>query len=121
MEDNPFMNSLLQQKGFPRMHDTALTPVQTNACTQQPSPSSPSLAQQIVAFLEWALWQSQQECAAVVPAGKRPRGAPPKLPMQQLWLAVLVGTIRHATHLSTIWRNLCLEGDDGDGCCVQAF
>ncbi len=103
------MNSLLQQKGFPRMHDTALTAVQTNACTQQPSPSSPSLAQQIVAFLEWALWQSQQERADVVPAGKRPRGAPPKLPMQQLWLAVLVGTIRHAKHLSTIWRNLCLE------------
>lgn len=102
------MNALLQQKGFPRMYDTALTPVQTNVCTQQPSPSSPSLAQQIVAFLEWALWQSQHERADVVPAGKRPRGAPPKLPMQQWWLAVLVGTIRHAKHLSTIWRNLCL-------------
>src|SRR5258708_1079465 len=59
MEDNPFMNSLLQQKGFPRMHDTALTPVQTNACTQQPSPSSPSLPQQIVAFVQWARWAVQ--------------------------------------------------------------
>jgi hypothetical protein len=29
--------------------------------------------------------------------------------MQQLWLAVLVGTIRHAKHLSSIWRSLCLE------------
>src|SRR5258708_32496005 len=105
MEDNPFMNSLLQQKGFPRMHDTALTPVQTNACTQQPSPSSPSLAQQIVAFLEWALWQSQQECAAVVPAGKRPRGAPPKLPRQQLCLPWLVGTIWNPEHLLTTARN----------------
>src|SRR5260370_23757172 len=109
MEDNPFMNSLLQQKGFPRMHDTALTPVQTNACTQQPSPSSPSLAQQIVAFLEWALWQSQQEYAAVVPAGKRPRGAPPKLPLHQFSLAVLVGTIAHPKHLGTYCGNLCLR------------
>src|SRR5713226_3768753 len=109
MEDNPFMNFVLDQKGFPRMHDTALTPVQTNACTPQPSACSPSLAQQIVAFLEWALVQSQQERADVAPAGKRPRGAPPKLPMQQLWLAFLVGTIRHAKHLSSIWRTLCLE------------
>ena len=103
------MNYWYDQKGFPGMHDTALTPVQTNACTPQSSPSSPSLAQQIVAFLEWALWQSQQERADVVPVGKRPRGAPAKLPMQQLWLAVLVGTIRHAKHLSSIWRTLCLE------------
>src|SRR5260221_13319466 len=42
-------------------------------------------------------------------AGKRPRGAPAKLPMQQLWLGVLAGTIRQAKHMSRIWRNLCLE------------
>ena len=91
------------------MHHTALTAEQTTASTQHLAPSSPSLAQQIVAFLEWALLQSPQERTDVVCPGKRARGAPPKLPMQQLWLAVLVGTIRHTKHLSSIWRNLCLE------------
>lgn len=103
------MNDWLDQKGFPRMDDTALTLVQTSACTQQESASSPSLAQQIVAFLQWAMWQWQQERREVVPVGKRKRGAPAKLPLEQLWLALLVGTIRHAKHLSSIWRSLCLE------------
>lgn len=91
------------------MHDTALTAVQTTSCPEQTSPSSPSVAQHIVAFLQWALVQAQQERADVALPTKRPRGAPAKLPLQQLWLALLVGTMRHSKHLSTIWRNLCLE------------
>src|SRR5437773_2691960 len=33
MEDNPFMKHVYSQKGFPGMHATALTQVQTDACT----------------------------------------------------------------------------------------
>src|SRR5258708_28271481 len=109
MEDNPFMKHLYSQKGFPGMHDTALTQVQTNTCTPHLTASSPSLAQHIVTFLELVLVQAPHECTEMATAGKRPRGAPAKLPMQQLWLGVLAGTIRQAKHMSSIWRNLCLE------------
>src|SRR5256885_10437505 len=103
------MNYWLHQKGLPGMDNTELTAGQTTASTQHLAPSSPSLAQQIVTFLEWALLQSPQERTDVVCPGKRARGAPPKLPMQQLWLAVLVGSIRPTKLLSSILRNLCLE------------
>src|SRR5256885_14894819 len=113
MEDNPFMNYWLHQKGFPRMHHTALTAEQTTASTQHLAPSSPSLAQQIVTFLEWALLQSPQERTNVVCPGKRARGAPPKLPMQQLWLAVLVGdrksTRLNSSHLVISYAVFCLK------------
>src|SRR5260221_14006818 len=109
MEDNPFMKHLYSQKGFPGMHDTALTQVQTNTCTPHLTASSPSLAQHIVTFLDLGLVQAPHECTEMATAGKRPRGAPAKLPMQQLWLGVLAGTIRQAKHMSSIWRNLCLE------------
>jgi Transposase DDE domain len=109
MEDNPFMKHLYSQKGFPGMHDTALTQVQTNTCTPHLTASSPSLAQHIVTFLELVLVQAPHECTEMATAGKRPRGAPAKLPMQQLWLGMLAGTIRQAKHMSSIWRNLCLE------------
>ena len=96
------MTHVFHQKGFPPMHDTAVTQVQTTACTPHLSPSSPSLAQHIVAFLEGAPVQSPHEDTDLAPTGKPARGAPPKLPLQQLWLAVLVGTMRHARHLSSI-------------------
>ncbi len=91
------------------MHDTALMPVQTKACTPPLRVSSPSLAQHIISFLELVLLQSPHEHTEVATDGKRPRGAPTKVPMQQLWLALLVGTIRQAKHMSSIWRTLCLE------------
>jgi Transposase DDE domain len=91
------------------MHNTALTPVQTNGSQLHSSASSPSLAHQIVTLLEQVLVQSPHKDTALATSGKRPRGAPAKMPMQQLWLALLVGTIRQARHLSSIWRSLCLE------------
>lgn len=109
MEDNPFMKHVYSQKGFPGMHATALTQVQTDACTAHLTASSPSLAQHLVTFLELVLVQSPHERTEMATAGKRPRGAPAKLPMQQVWLAVLTGTIRQAKHRSSIWRTLCLE------------
>lgn len=70
---------------------------------------SPSLAQQIVGVLQGVLEQAQQEGRQFAVNPRRPRGRPATLPLSQLWLAVLIGTIRHAHHLSTIWRTLCLE------------
>jgi hypothetical protein len=67
------------------------------------------LAQQIVALLEELLVQSEASSSSLMTSGKRPRGRPPTLPLDQLWLALLIGVIRHAKHVSTIWRTLCLE------------
>src|SRR5258707_3792102 len=109
MEDNPFMKHLYSQKGFPGMHDTALTQVQTNTCTPHLTASSPSLAQHIVTFLELVLVQAPHECTEMATAGKRPRAAPAKLPMQQLWLGGLAGTIPPAKHISRICADLVLR------------
>src|SRR2546429_7973790 len=106
MEDNPFMKHLYSQKGFPGMHDTALTQVQTNTCTAHLTASSPSLAQHIVTFLELVLLQSPHERTEMATAGKRPRGAPAKLPMQQLWMAVLTGKNRQAKNRGWLWGAL---------------
>lgn len=91
------------------MHDTALMPVQPSTCIPPPTPPSASLAQQIVTLLEELLVQSQASSTSLMTNGKRPRGRPPTLPLEQLWLALLIGVIRQAKHLSTIWRTLCLE------------
>jgi hypothetical protein len=88
------------------MHDTALIPVQTNI--SQPTRAA-SLAQHLVTFLEVVLSQLPDDDTEVTVGETRPRGAPAKVPMQQLWLALLIGTIRQAKHLSSIWRHLCLE------------
>src|SRR5437764_6022280 len=109
MEENPFMRVVWNQKGFPAMHDTAVMHVQPSACIPPTRPPSASLAQQIVALLEELLVQSQGSSSSLMSNGKRPRGRPPTLPLDQLWLALLIGVIRHAKHLSTIWRTLCLE------------
>ncbi len=118
MEDNPFMRHLLDQKGFPALQDSALTRVHTSACTAQVPPSSPTLAQLIVAFLQQVLEQPEQEHRELTASAKLPRGRPPTLPMPQLWLAVLAGTIRQASHLSRSWRTLCL-GPTGSFPAVQ--
>jgi Transposase DDE domain len=109
MEENPFMKVVWYQKGFPAMHDTALMAVQPSACIPPTRLPSASLAQQIVALLEELLVQSQASSSSLMTNGKRPRGRPPILPLDQLWLALLIGVIRQAKHLSTIWRTLCLE------------
>ena len=91
------------------MHDTAVMPVQPSACIPPTRPPSASLAQQIVALLEELLVQSEGPSSSLMTNGKLPRGRPPTLPLEQLWLALLIGVIRHAKHISTIWRTLCLE------------
>jgi Transposase DDE domain len=91
------------------MHDTAVMHVQPSACIPPTRPPSASLAQQIVALLEELLVQSGASSSSLMTSGKRPRGRPPTLPLDQLWLALLIGVIRHAKHISTIWRTLCLE------------
>ena len=109
MEENPFMRVVWYQKGFPTMHNTAVMQVQPRACIPPMRPPSASLAQHIVALLEELLVQSEASSSSLMTSGKRPRGRPPTLPLDQLWLAFLIGVIRHAKHVSTIWRNLCLE------------
>src|SRR2546422_2491149 len=109
MEENPFMRVVWYQKGFPAMHDTAVMHVQPSACIPPTKPPSASLAQQIVALLEEVLVQSQASSSSLMPSGKRARGRPPSLPLDQLWLALVMGVLRHAKHLSTMWRRLCLE------------
>jgi len=91
------------------MHDTAVMHVQPSACTPPTRLPAASLAQQMVALLEELLVQSEASSSSLLTNGKRPRGRPPTLPLDQLWLALLIGVLRHAQHISTIWRNLCLE------------
>ena len=91
------------------MHDTAVMHVQPSACLPPTRAPSASLAQQIVALLQELLVQSEVSSSSLMTSGKRPRGRPPTLPLDQLWLALLIGVIRHAEHVSTIWRTLCLE------------
>ncbi|HEY6408617.1 MAG TPA: IS4 family transposase [Ktedonobacteraceae bacterium] len=91
------------------MHDTAVMHMQPSACIAPTKPPSASLAKPIVALLEELLVQSEASCSALMPSGKRPRGRPPTLPLDQLWLALVLGVLRHAKHVSTIWRSLCLE------------
>jgi hypothetical protein len=91
------------------MHDTAVLHVQPRACIPPTRPPSASLAQHIVAVLEELLVESEASSSSLMTSGKRPRGRPATLPLDQLWLALLIGVIRHAKHVSTIWRNLCLE------------
>src|SRR6266496_1892457 len=109
MEENPFMRVVWYQKGFPAMHDTAVMHVQPSAGIPPTRAPSASLAQQIVALLEELLVQSEASSSSLMTSGKRPRGRPPTLPLDQLWLALLMGVLRHAKHVSTIWRTLCLE------------
>ena len=102
------MSIYLYAKGFPVMHDTALTQVQAEGYLPQIQPRCPSLAQQLVHLLHQLLVLSQQR-TAVQAAGRRPRGRPPLLSLQHLYLALLIGVIRQTPHLSTIWRRLYLE------------
>ena len=103
------MRVVWYQKGFPTLHDTAVVPVEPSTYLASPRPASASLAQHIVAVLQELLVQSQASSSSLMTSGKRPRGRPPTLPLEQLWLALLIGVIRQAKHLSTIWRTLCLE------------
>src|SRR2546423_15202160 len=106
MEENPFMRVVWYQKGFPAMYDTAVMHVQPSACIPPTRPPSASLAQQIVALLEELLVQSEGPSSSLMTNGKLPRGRPPTLPLEQLWLGLFIGGIRHAHHLRPHWRTL---------------
>ena len=90
------------------MHAIALTQVQAEGYLPQIQPRSPSLAQQLVHLVQQVLVLSQESTAIQAPE-RRPRGRPPRLSLQQLYLALLLGILRQTPHLSTIWRRLYLE------------
>src|SRR6266481_6267672 len=90
------------------MHDTALTQIQAEGYLPQLQPRCPSLAQQLVQLLQHVLVLAQASTAIQAPEC-RPRGRPPLLSLQQLYLALLMGVLRQTPHLSAIWRRLYLE------------
>jgi hypothetical protein len=90
------------------MHDTALTQVQAEGYLPQIQPRSPSLAQHLVHLLHQILVLSQHTHEVHAPE-RRPRGRPPLVSLQHLYLALLIGVLRQTPHLSTIWRRLYLE------------
>ena len=90
------------------MHDIALRQVQAEGYLPQLQPRCPSLAQQLVHLLQQVLMLAQESTSIQAPES-RPRGRPPLLSLQQLYLALLMGVLRQTPHLSTIWRRLYLE------------
>lgn len=94
------------------MHDTALIPL-TQAQEQEGPSSSEVVAQRLISLLEelqhLAPTQPEEPSQQVAVVPKRQRGRPASLPLPQLWLALLLGLLRQAKHLSTIWRWLCLQ------------
>jgi hypothetical protein len=91
-------------KGLSVRHDTPLTQVQAEGYLPQIRPRSPSLAQQLVHLLQQVLMFAHERTPQ-----SRSRGRPPLLPLQQLYLALLMGVLQQTSHLSTIWRRLYLE------------
>ena len=70
------------------MHDDIpLTQVQAEGYLPQIHPRSPSLAQQLVHLLQQVLVFAHESSAMQAPQS-RPRGRPPLLPLQQLYLAI---------------------------------
>ena len=91
------------------MHDDIpLTQVQAEGYLPQIQPRSPSLAQHLVHLLQQVLVFAHER-TALQASQNRPRGRPPLLPLQQLYLTLLMGVLQHTSHLSTIWRRLYLE------------
>jgi hypothetical protein len=102
------MSSNLYLKGLSDMHDTPLTQVQADGYLPQIQPRSPSLAQHLIHLLQQVLVLAQEH-TSIQASQSRSRGRPPLLPLQQLYLALLMGVLRQTPHLSTIWRRLYLE------------
>src|SRR5258708_12676535 len=90
------------------MHDTALTQVQAEGYLPQLQPRCPSLAKPLVHLLQQVLVLAQASSAIQAPEC-RPRGRPPLLSLQQLYLALLMGVLRQTPHLSTICPPLYLK------------
>jgi hypothetical protein len=90
------------------MHDIVLTQAQAEGYLPQIHPRCPSLAQHLVHLLQQVLVLAQEN-GTLQASQSRPRGRPPLLSLQQLYLALLIGVLRQTPHLSTIWRRLYLE------------
>ncbi|GAC1361466.1 MAG: hypothetical protein NVSMB38_45100 [Ktedonobacteraceae bacterium] len=90
------------------MHDTALTSKTEEVALVHLAPASPSLAQHLIALQHQVLVLSEKDSRLVADASRR-RGRPPILSMHHLALALLLGGLQGAKHLSTIWRRLSLE------------
>jgi len=90
------------------MHDSALTSIAEDLTLPQITPRSPSLAQQLISLLQQVLVLAQHDSQVLAPQSRR-RGRPPTLCLQHLSLALLLGVLEGARHLSTIWRRLSVE------------
>jgi len=90
------------------MHDTALILTQAEGYLPHLAPRSPSLAERLIHLLQQVMLFAQESSTIQASQG-RPRGRPAELPVQQLYLALLIGMLRPTSHLSTIWRRLYLE------------
>lgn len=88
--------------------DTAVAQVPAADLLPQLQPRNASLQQQLIDLLQQVMLLAQPPHDVQVPA-RRPRGRPAELPLPQLYLALLYGVLRHASHLTTIWRRLSLQ------------
>lgn len=94
---------MLNLKGFSEMYDSATAALRKAEPTGEAPKAAATIEEQMLSVLEHVLTK-----APVVPERPR-RGRPPTLPLEQLWLALLMGILRQAKHVSTIWRWLCLQ------------
>ena len=90
------------------MYDTALTPITEEVTLPQLTPASPTLAGHLIALLHQILVLSPSDSHLAASASRR-RGRPPTLSVHHLALALLLGVLQGAKHLSTSWRRLSLE------------
>lgn len=74
----------------------------------QVAPGSSSLAQQLIHLLHQVLVLAQQDTQLTTAVSRR-RGRPASVSLPHLVLALLLGVLHGATHLSSIWRRLCVE------------
>jgi len=88
--------------------DSAVTQVPAAELLPQLHPRTASLAQQLIDLLQQVMLFAPPPCE-VQGQPRRPRGRPAELALSHLYLALLYGVLRHASHLTTIWRRLSLE------------
>jgi len=86
------------------MYDTAVMSVPSSEVSALSA--TESLAQGLIALLEEVLKHEQPSQPLAVPT-KRGRGRPAQVRLTHLWLVLLLGLLRQAKHLSTMWRWLC--------------
>ena len=88
--------------------DTAVAQVPAADLLPQLQPRNASLVQQLIDLLQQVVLLAQPPHAVQVEPAVR-RGRPAALPLSHLYLALLYGVLRRASHLTTIWRRLSLQ------------